>query len=251
MRVVILCNRSLSSFDQAVLRSIEIKPELNIVGFLINTRQKPLAWKRIKREWRKGRGAYVIIQIIQSLKARLAKNHSIGAGNYAEAKGFAILQSPSLYTSEVLEWIRSLNPDVLLLRGFGIIKEPVLSIAPYGVLSYHHADIKKYRGGPPVFWELFNHEQHVGITLQVLDEGLDTGTIVLQQFVPVEKNDSWVSLRHRVYRASEGLAAEALLRLLKTGPVRNPIGALGKLYTLPNFRQWFILLLKLFYRKFF
>jgi methionyl-tRNA formyltransferase len=73
-----------------------------------------------------------------------------------------------------IENIRKFKPDILLLiDGFGIIKEPLLKITPLGVLSYHHGNMQKYRGEPPAFLELYNNENEMGITVQILSSGLE------------------------------------------------------------------------------
>lgn len=248
MRIILLCNSHLASFDQRVLHHIQQHTELQIIGMLINTKRKAGIVKRIKRELRKGRGGYVLVQSLRALLNKFKKNYSIRSVDYAGKIGIPYVETNTLYTQEVYQWINAQKPDVLFLRGFGIIKDPILNIVPYGVLSYHHADIQKYRGGPPLFWELFHNEKQAGITLQILDAGLDTGTVVLQKFVPI-KRDSWSSLRKKVYQESEPMAAEALLKLKSSAPLRNPIGAQGKLFTLPNLRQWLGLQAKVAVRR--
>lgn len=248
MRIIVLSNRYLTTFDQNVLRHIRAKAELSIVGILINTKPKLGILQRIKREFRKGRGGYVFVQSFGAVLNKIKKNYSCRAVDYAAELGVPYFETNKLYTQEVYDWINANKPEILFLRGFGIIKEPILTIAPYGVLSYHHADIKKYRGGPPLFWELFHNEKEAGITLQILDEGLDTGTIVLQKFVSINRQ-SWSSLRKKVYQESVAMATEALLMLKKSEPSRNPIGTLGKLFTLPNLRQWLSLQINVAIRK--
>lgn len=249
MKIIVLCNNHLSSFDQNVLHHILQRAELKISGLVINTKRKPGMVQRIKRELQKGRGGYVFVQILQAVLNKFKKSTVIRAVDYAARLGVPYLETNTLYAKEVYDWINNRKPNILFLRGFGIIKDPILSIAPHGVLSYHHADIKKYRGGPPLFWELFHNEKEAGVTLQILDEGLDTGTIVLQQFIPIT-NESWGSLRKKVYHVSEPMAAEALIVLNKAEPFRNPIGTRGKLFTLPNFQQWLTLQIKVAIRMF-
>lgn len=249
MRILLLCDRSLSAFDLAVLHHIRGNTSLQIVGVLVNTVEGPSALRRVRREFRKGRGGYVIVQIFRKIlnsKVYLTRT----AVEYCGENNLPWLPVINLYDDNTLVWMKERNPDVLLLRGFGIIKEPVLSLTPFGVLSYHHGDVRKYRGGPPAFWELYNGEKEMGVTIQILDAGLDTGTIVVQQFIPIQKSDSWGALRKRAYSESEGLAAAALLKLTETGPIRSPEGTKGKLYTLPNLRQWLYLQFKVFVRRY-
>lgn len=244
MRIIILCNNYLTDFDQRVLLHIRDCTELSIAGMLINIRKKPGVLQRIKREFRKGRGGYVLVQSVRAVLNKLIISNACRTIEYAEEIRVPYIETDTLYSQEVYDWIKNRNPDILFLRGFGIIKRPILNMAPYGVLSYHHADITKYRGGPPLFWELYHNEKDAGITLQILDEGLDTGTIVLQRFVPI-KRESWSSLKKKVYQESEAMAAEALVLLKKSAPRINPIGARGKLFTLPNLGQWLSLQFKI------
>ena len=81
-------------------------------------------------------------------------------------------------SDEQTQDVAELAPDVLvLIAGFGIIGEPLLSLAPHGVLAYHHGDMRRYRGMPPAFWELFNDETEMGVTVQRLSPGLDDGAL--------------------------------------------------------------------------
>jgi methionyl-tRNA formyltransferase len=74
-----------------------------------------------------------------------------------------------------------LRPDLLLLiGGFGIIKAPLLDLAPQGVLSYHHGDMREYRGQPPAFWELYNGEKPNRVTVQRLSPGIDCGQPIVE-----------------------------------------------------------------------
>ena len=80
-----------------------------------------------------------------------------------------------------MEAIARRTPDVLLrIGGFGIVKEPLLSLCRAGVLSYHHGDMRRYRGQPPAFWELYHGERSIGrirrdavehVTRRTLEDG--------------------------------------------------------------------------------
>lgn len=247
MRVLVLCNQVLSSFDCSVIDSLKSASGIDLLGAVVNTRFKGSFLKRAKREWQKGRGGFILVQAARTIARKFTEEKSVEASVYLN--GLAVLETESLYQAEVYEWIRKQAPDCLLLRSFGIIKEPILSIAPFGVLSYHHGDLTRYRGGPPAFWELYNNEREIGITLQVLDKGLDTGTIVLQRFFPIARNDTWPSLRKKIYDGSAHLAAEALLELERSGPISKPIGPVGRLFTLPDLSQWINLQFKILYRR--
>lgn len=243
MRVVLLCNRHLSEFDCAVINLILASEKIHVVGALVNSASRRSLFDRLKREIRKGRGGFVIVQAVRTLLRKLGGPPTKRIQDVLDES--QILLTPSLYREEVYQWVKDRRADCFLLRGFGIIREPILSFCRYGVISYHHGDLLKYRGGPPAFWELYNNEKQIGVTIQVLDKGIDTGSIVVQRFFSLKGTETWSALRKRIYEGSTDLAREALHRLSAGGPLSQPVGEVGKLYTLPNLRQWITLQFKI------
>jgi hypothetical protein len=79
---------------------------------------------------------------------------------------------------EELQSIRSHNLDVMLRFGFRIIRGGILSAARYGVWSLHHDDNLEYRGGPPLFWEIYERNPVSGTILQILTDSLDGGYVI-------------------------------------------------------------------------
>ncbi len=67
-----------------------------------------------------------------------------------------------------------------------IIKESVFSIPRFGSINIHQGLAPIYRGGPTVFWELFNGENEIGITVHFVAPKVDTGDIILQKTLPLE-----------------------------------------------------------------
>ncbi len=77
-----------------------------------------------------------------------------------------------------LELIKSHNVDVFIRMGFKILKGGILKSAKYGIWSYHHADNKVNRGGPPAFWEMYENNPVTGTIVQILTEDLDNGKVL-------------------------------------------------------------------------
>jgi hypothetical protein len=82
------------------------------------------------------------------------------------------------FTAEDIEEIRKRGLDVILRFGFNILRGDVLRSARYGVWSYHHGDNEFYRGGPALFWEIYEKSLRSGVILQVLTEELDAGHVL-------------------------------------------------------------------------
>lgn len=83
-----------------------------------------------------------------------------------------------------IELIRAERPDFLLRFGFNILRGDVLEVAPYGIWSFHHGDEQNYRGQPPGFWEIHDHDSLTGAVMQRLTDRLDGGIILRKQHFP-------------------------------------------------------------------
>ncbi|MBI5448121.1 MAG: hypothetical protein HY939_05275 [Gammaproteobacteria bacterium] len=77
-----------------------------------------------------------------------------------------------------IELIRSYNLDFIIKFAFGITRGEILSVARYGIWSFHHDDETKYRGGPPCFWEIYRDDDYTGSILQRITDVLDGGIVL-------------------------------------------------------------------------
>ena len=105
--------------------------------------------------------------------------------------------------------IRARELDFILRFGFNIIRGEILDAARFGVWSYHHDDERRYRGGPPGFWEIANGDQTTGAILQRLTDRLDGG-VVLHRGVFGTCGGSWT---HNIDRAFFGVGRLVRARL--------------------------------------
>ena len=81
-----------------------------------------------------------------------------------------------------IDTIRKSRPDVLVRLGFRILRGEILTVATYGVWSWHHGDNERYRGGPPCFWEVLEGDPVTGTILQRLTESLDDGEVLYRSW---------------------------------------------------------------------
>jgi len=102
---------------------------------------------------------------------------------------------------------------------------------------------------PPAFWELYNAEKEMGVTVQKLSEGLDSGLPIVENTVKILSNDNLKKLKIRAYKESEDMMYKALITLNEGKVKPKPLSNIGKIYTLPNFRQWILLNSKIACRK--
>ena len=84
------------------------------------------------------------------------------------------------YNSSDLEKIKNLELDIILRMGSGILKDKILKITKFGIISYHLGDNDFYRGGPAGFWEVYNKEPATGFIIQRLNNELDNGEVLFK-----------------------------------------------------------------------
>lgn len=85
-----------------------------------------------------------------------------------------------------IEKIRVLDFDLLIRCGTGILRGEILSASKHGIISFHHADNRVYRGSPPAFWEVFYRSETTGFTIQQLTEDLDGGNVLARGCFPTQ-----------------------------------------------------------------
>lgn len=132
------------------------------------------------------------------------------------------------------EWAveRLADVDVAIRFGFGIVRGALLEAPTHGVLSFHHGDLREYRGRPAGFWEFLERRRSVGITVQRLTETLDGGEIAAYREVDVDDLTHWVAIRRRLLVRSEDLLAEAYAAC-RRGELVEP-EQLGRLHSRPG-----------------
>ena len=80
------------------------------------------------------------------------------------------------------KWIKDKQPDIIVVYSMSqLLKENIFTIPKYGTINLHPALLPKYRGPNPLFWQYYNMEKEMGITLHYIDKGEDTGDIIYQE----------------------------------------------------------------------
>lgn len=134
------------------------------------------------------------------------------------------------------------HADVGVRFGFGFLVGPILSELEYGVLSYHHGDIREYRGRPMGFWEFIHGEKTAGVTVQQLTEELDAGKVAASETVDISDQYTWESIKQELYRASDDVIIDAV-RAVQDGDIQEP-KTLGQLYSTPKGKPVLLFILK-------
>ena len=99
-------------------------------------------------------------------------------------------ETEDINSTETLQWLKSVDPDLCLCGGWSqIIDEQVLDVPDRGFLGFHSSQLPKGRGGAPVNWSLIDGADEVWISLFYYEPGVDTGDVLAQGSVPVERRD--------------------------------------------------------------
>ena len=118
---------------------------------------------------------------------------------------------PNVNDPTFVEYVRSLNIDLIAVYFFPqILKPAILQIPRLGVINCHPSLLPRYGGPHPAFWMIKNGESIAGVTVHVMTEGIDTGAIIAQQELLIGENETNGQLTQRQHRAATTLLTEAV-----------------------------------------
>ena len=93
--------------------------------------------------------------------------------------GIPVFQPSTLKTDEAYNILKDLNPDIIVVVAYGkILPKRILDLPKYGCINGHASVLPKYRGSSPIQWCIVCGEKETGVTVQLMDEGIDTGDII-------------------------------------------------------------------------
>jgi methionyl-tRNA formyltransferase len=132
----------------------------------------------------------------------------------AEQHGIPVLQPPSVRKEPFLEQLRELAPDLLVVVAYGkILPSALLQLPRLGAINVHGSLLPQYRGAAPIQWAVINGESETGITIMQLDEGMDTGDILLTVPVAIGPQETAGDLFDRLARLGGETLGPAIERL--------------------------------------
>src|SRR5919198_4791616 len=116
----------------------------------------------------------------------------------ARPPGAPILQPARIKDQQAIDAIRALQPDVIVVMAYGqILPRDVLEIPKIACLNLHASLLPRWRGAAPIQAAIAAGDRETGITVMYMDEGLDTGDILLQRIVDIAPTDTGRSLHDR------------------------------------------------------
>lgn len=129
----------------------------------------------------------------------------------AENNNIPVFQPETLKNGAAVEILKDLNPDVVIVVAYGkILPKDFLEFAKYGCINIHGSILPKYRGAAPIQWSVLDGEEYAGVTSMQMNEGLDTGDILLVEKTKIEPDETSGDLYERL----TVLGASVLLKTL-------------------------------------
>lgn len=132
---------------------------------------------------------------------------------YAISKGLPVYQPEKVKNNnEFIEEMKNLKPDVIVVVAYGkILPKEILEIPPLGCINVHASLLPKYRGAAPIQWAVLNGDKTTGVTTMYMDEGMDTGDMILAEKVDIGDDETTGELWDKL---SE-IGARLLVKTLK------------------------------------
>ena len=149
---------------------------------------------------------------------------------YALEHNIPVFQPEKIRNSYAIDIIKGLEPDIIIVVAYGkILPTEILNAAKYGCINVHASLLPKYRGAAPIQWAVLDGEKKTGVSIMQMDEGLDTGDVILMRETEIGEDETSAELFDRL----SVIGAEALLEALEmiengtAVPQKQPEGDFG------------------------
>lgn len=170
------------------------------------------ALESLKKIYEAGHNILAVVSQPDKKSGRGMKLVATPVKEFAIEKNIEVYQPEKIRKDiELIEKIREMQPDVIVVVAFGqIIPQSILDIPKYGAINVHGSLLPKYRGAAPIQWSIINGDGVTGITTMCMDAGVDTGDIIEKFELAIDYNDTYGSL----YDKMKVLGGEAIVHTL-------------------------------------
>lgn len=163
------------------------------------------------------------------LKAIFTKEDKVNArGNkiiFSPVKQFGIdneievIQPKKIKDEKIIEKIKKINPDLIVVVAYGkILPKEIIDIPKYGIINVHSSLLPKYRGASPIHSAILNGDTKSGVSIMYIEEGLDSGDVILQESCDILENDTLGTL-HDKLKDLGAIGLEKALKLIEAEKV--------------------------------
>jgi methionyl-tRNA formyltransferase len=129
----------------------------------------------------------------------------------AQELNILVKQPQNIKDEKIIDELRDLKPDAIIVVAYGqILPLSILKLPYYGCINVHASLLPKYRGAAPIHWAVINGEKETGVSTMLMDEGMDTGDILLQEKIKIDKNNTVGDIHDKL----ADLGAEIIIKTL-------------------------------------
>jgi methionyl-tRNA formyltransferase len=145
----------------------------------------------------------------------------------AQELGLSVAQPLTLKDPRIARDLAALDADVMVVAAYGLIlPREILAVPRHGCINIHASLLPRWRGAAPIQRALLAGDAETGISIMQMDEGLDTGPVLLQEAIPIRQEDTALTLHDRL----AGLGGRLIVRALAEWPPARPQPASGATY---------------------
>lgn len=140
---------------------------------------------------------------------------------FADSNNISVLQPTNLKDEGFVNELKSLNADIFVVVAFRMLPKVVWQIPKLGTFNLHASLLPQYRGAAPINWAIINGEQKTGVTTFLIDEKIDTGSILLKQEIDIQPNETAGELHDRLMQIGASVVVKTL-EMLREGAEPTP-----------------------------
>lgn len=131
-----------------------------------------------------------------------------------------VIQPKRMKDEEVIAKIKEINPDLIVVVAYGkILPKEIIDIPKYGIINVHSSLLPKYRGASPIHSAILNGDKESGVSIMYIEEGLDSGDVILKEICEITEDDTLGTLHDRLKELG-AIGLEKALKLIEVGEVK-------------------------------
>lgn len=142
---------------------------------------------------------------------------------FAQEHGIAVYQPVRVKAPDFVDVLRGLAPDLIVVVAFGqILSKAILSLPPLGCINVHASLLPRYRGAAPMQWAIVRGEKETGVTTMFMDEGLDTGDMLMRETLPITQAMTAAELHDAMMKLGADVLERTIFSLSEGTLKRTP-----------------------------
>nr|WP_315046645.1 methionyl-tRNA formyltransferase [uncultured Leptotrichia sp.] len=131
-----------------------------------------------------------------------------------------VIQPKRMKDEEVIAKIKEINPDLIIVVAYGkILPKEIIDIPKYGIINVHSSLLPKYRGASPIHSAILNGDKESGVSIMYIEEGLDSGDVILKETCEITEDDTLGTLHDRLKELG-AIGLEKALKLIEAEEVK-------------------------------